>query len=146
MLKELQKELITAMKSKNKMEIICLRNMLGKLKTAQIDKGDQLTENESLGILKSYAKRLKDSIYQYKKGGRNELAKKESFELLFLEKYLPEQLSEEKIRVTINNIIKDSKAQSTQDLGKIMGVAMKQFAGLADGVLVQKIVREELSK
>ena len=81
MLKQLQKELMITMKSGKKAELMCLRNIIGKLKSAQIDKGEVLTEEESSKILKSFAKQLKDSIAQYKKGGRQELAEKEGLEI-----------------------------------------------------------------
>ena len=122
-----------------------LRNIIGKIKAAQIDKGESLTDEESLKILKTAAKQLKESIDQYQKGGRDDLAEKEAFELSLLEKYLPEQLSEEQIRETVKNIVKNTGAGSMQDMGKVMGATMKELAGSADGKIVQKIVQEELS-
>ena len=145
MLKQLQKELISAMKAGEKAKMMGLRNIIGKLKAAKIDKGESLTDEESLKILKYAAKQLKESIDQYQKGGREELAEKEAFELTLLEKYLPEQLSEEIIRETVNNIIKKTGSESMQDMGKVMGAVMKELAGSADGKIVQKIVQEELS-
>lgn len=145
MLDQLQKELILAMKAGEKAKMMGLRNIIGKLKASQIDKGETLTDEESLKILKSATKQLKDSIDQYQKGGREELAEKEAFELSLLEKYLPEQLSEEKIREIVKNIIKNTGAESMQDMGKVMGAVMKESAGNADGKLVQKIVQEELN-
>ena len=145
MLKQLQEELIIAMKAGEKAKMIGLRNIIGKLKASQIDKGEILTAEESLKILKSAAKQLNESIDQYQKGGREELAEKEAFELTLLEKYLPEQLSEEIIRETVKNIVENTGAESIQDMGQVMGAAMKEFAGSADGKLVQKIVQEELS-
>lgn len=122
-----------------------LRNIIGKLKASQIDKGETLTAEESLKILKSAAKQLNESIDQYQKGGREELAEKEAFELTLLEKYLPEQLSEEQIRQKVKNIVKNTGAGSMQDMGKVMGATMQELAGSADGKIVQKIVQEELS-
>ena len=145
MLKQLQEELISAMKAGEKAKMMGLRNIIGKLKAAQIDKGESLNPEESLKILKSAAKQLNESIDQYQKGGREELAEKEKFELTLLEKYLPEQLSEEIIRETVNNIIKKTGSESMQDMGKVMGAVMKKLAGSADGKIVQKIVQEELS-
>jgi|TARA_B100000809_G_scaffold128420_1_gene126529 uncharacterized protein YqeY len=145
MLKQLQEELIIAMKAGEKAKMMGLRNIIGKLKASQIDKGETLTAEESLKILKSAAKQLNESIDQYQKGGREELAEKEAFELTLLEKYLPEQLSEEIIRETVNNIIKKTGSESMQDMGKVMGAVMKELAGSADGKIVQKIVQEELS-
>ena len=145
MLNQLQKELIVAMKAGEKAKMMGLRNIIGKLKAAKIDKGESLTDEESLKILKSAAKQLKEAIDQYQKGGRNDLAEEEAYELSLLEKYLPEQLSEEVIRETVKNIVENTGAESIQNMGQIMDAAMKEFAGSADGKLVQKIVQEELS-
>ena len=145
MLDQLQEELKIAMKAGEKAEMMGLRNIIGKIKAAQIDKGETLTNEESLKILKTAAKQLKESIDQYQKGGRDDLAEKEVFELTLLEKYLPEQLSEEQIRQTVKNIVKNTGSGSMQDMGRVMGTTMQELAGSADGKLVQKIVQEELS-
>jgi len=145
MLNQLQKELVVAMKAGEKAKMMGLRNIIGKLKAAKIDKGESLTNEESLKILKSAAKQLKESIDQYQKGDRDDLAEEEAYELSLLEKYLPEQLSEEIIRETVKNIVENTGAESIQGMGQIMGATMKEFAGSADGKLVQKIVQEELS-
>ena len=145
MLNQLQEELKIALKAGERAKMIGLRNIIGKIKAAQIDKGESLTDEESLKILKTAAKQLKESIDQYQKGGRDDLAEKEAFELSLLEKYLPEQLSEEQIRKTVKNVVKNTGAESMQDMGKVMGETMKELAGSADGKIVQKIVKEELS-
>ena len=145
MLGQLQEELISAMKTGDKPRMTGLRNIIGKLKASQIDKGEELTGDESLKILKSAAKQLKESVEQYQKGGRDDLAEKELFELSLLEKYLPEQISEGKIRDAVKNTIQSSSAESIQDMGRVMGLLMKELAGTADGKLVQQIVLEELS-
>ena len=145
MLDQLQEELKIAMKAGEKVKMMGLRNIIGKIKAAQIDKGETLTDEESLKILKTAAKQLKESLDQYRKGGRDDLAEKEAFELTLLEKYLPEQLSEEHIRQTVKNIVKNTGSGSMQDMGKVMGATMQELAGSADGKIVQKIVQEELS-
>ena len=145
MLDQLQEELKIALKAGEKAKMMGLRNIIGKIKAAQIDKGETLTDEESLKILKTAAKQLKESIDQYQKGGRDDLADKEAFELTLLEKYLPEQLSEEQIRQTVKNIVKNTGAGSMQDMGKVMGATMQELAGSADGKIVQNIVQEELS-
>jgi len=145
MLDQLQEELKIALKAGEKAKMMGLRNIIGKIKAAQIDKGETLTNEESLKILKTAAKQLKESIDQYQKGGRDDLAEKEAFELTLLEKYLPEQLSEEHIRQTVKNIVKNTGAGSMLDMGKVMGATMQELAGSADGKIVQKIVQEELS-
>ena len=145
MLNQLQDELIIAMKAGDKATMIGLRNIIGKLKAFQIDKGESLTKEETIKILKSSAKQLKESIEQYKKGGRDDLAKKELFELSLLDKYLPEQLSEVEIRKIIKETIQAYGAESIQDMGMVMGIGMNKLAESADGKLVQQIVKEELS-
>ena len=145
MLDQLQEELKIALKAGEKAKTMGLRNIIGKIKAAQIDKGETLTDEESLKILKTAAKQLKESLDQYRKGGRDDLAEKEAFELTLLEKYLPEQLSEEQIRQTVKNIVKNTGSGSMQDMGKVMGATMQELAGSADGKIVQKIVQEELS-
>ena len=145
MLGQLQEELISAMKAGDKPKMTGLRNIIGKLKASQIDKGEELTGDESLKILKSAAKQLKESVEQYKKGGRDDLAEKELFELSLLDKYLPEQLSQDEVRTTVKNTIKSTGAESMQEMGKVMGAVMKELAETADGKLVQQIVQEELN-
>ena len=145
MLDQLQEELISAMKAGDKPRMTGLRNIIGKLKASQIDKGEELAGDESLKILKSATKQLKESVEQYKKGGRDDLAEKELFELSLLDKYLPEQLSRDEIRTTVKNTIKSTGAESMQEIGKVMGAVMKEMAETADGKLVQQIVQEELN-
>ena len=145
MLNQLQEELTIAMKTGDKATMTGLRNIIGKLKVSQIDKGEPLTKEEDLKILKSAAKQLRESVEQYKKGGRDDLAKKELFELSLIDKYLPEQLSEGEIRKIVKETIQVSSAESLQNMGQIMGILMQDLAKSADGKLVQQIVREELS-
>ena len=144
MLTQLQDELKIALKAGDKAAMTGLRNIIGKLKASQIDKGDPLTKEENLKILKSTAKQLRESVEQYKKGGREDLAEKELFELSLLDKYLPEQLSEGKIREIVKETIQVSGSESLQNMGQIMKILMQNLAESADGKLVQQIVREEL--
>jgi len=145
MLSLLQEELKVAMKAKDKATLTGLRNIIGKLKAQRIDKGEDLTKEECIQILQSSVKQLKDSIEQYEKGGRDDLAEVEAFELKLIEKYLPEQLSEDDVRTLVRKTIKSTGAQSMQDLGQIMGSIMKHLAGAADGKTVQRIVQSELN-
>jgi len=145
MLNQLHDELIIAMKAGDKIAMTGLRNIIGKLKSFQIDKGEPLTKEDALKILKSATKQLRESVEQYKKGGRDDLAEKELFELSLLDKYLPEQLSEGEIRKIVKETIQASETESMQEMGRVMGMIMKELAESADGRLVQQIVREELS-
>ena len=145
MLSLLQEDLKIAMKAKDKGTLTGLRNIIGKLKAQRIDKGEDLTKQECIQILQSSAKQLRDSIIQYEKGRRVDLAAVEVFELNLIKKYLPELLSEEKIRAIIRKTIESTGSDSIQDMGRIMGAAMKKLAGIADGKMVQKIVQEQLN-
>lgn len=146
MLDKLQEELKTAMKAGEKATMTGLRNIIGKLKAKQIDKGEDLTIDESLKTIKSAAKQLKESIRQYKAGGRDDLVERESVELLLLERFLPEEMSADEIRKTVRDAIQSTAAGGMQDMGKVMGMVMQSLSGSADGKLVQNIVKEELSQ
>ena len=146
MIQEISNDLKNAMKSKDKPKIIGLRNLLGKLKATQIDKGDNLTKDESIKILNSAAKQLKDSIQQYTSAERLDLIEKEKYELSLVQKYLPEPISTEEIKTEILKIINKTNAKSMADMGKIMGLIMNKFSGAVDGSIVQKMVKEELNK
>ena len=100
---------------------------------------------ECFQILQSSAKQLKESITQYKNGGRDDLAEVEIYELELIKKYLPKQLSQDDIRKIVQKTIKSTGADSIREMGSVMGNVMNQFAGSADGKIVQKIVQEELS-
>ena len=145
MINQITEDLKQAMKSQNKPKIIGLRNILGKLKAVQIDKGKELNEKESIKILNSAAKQLKDSIKQYENANRLDLIEKEKYELTLVEKYLPEPISEKEIEDEIIEIINDNNAKSMSDMGKIMGIVMGKFSGSVDGNIVQKIVKDKLS-
>ena len=145
MLSLLQKELVKAMKSKEKETILCLRNIIGKIKSKQIDKGDALGEKECIQILISSAKQLKDSIIQYSDGGRDDLAKIETYELKLIEKYLPKPMTEDELRTIVQKTITLNGATSIKDMGTIIGTIMKDLVGAVDGKIVKNIVKEELS-
>ncbi len=145
MLSLLQEELKVAMRAKDRPTITGLRNLIGKLKTLRIDKGEDLTKQECVNILQSSVKQLKESIRQFEKGGRDDLAEVEKFELELIKKYLPEQLSDNHVRDLVRKTIEITGIESIKNMGLIMGPVMKKLAGAVDGKMVQKIVREELN-
>ena len=144
MLCQLQEELKIFVKNGDRAAATSIRNIIGKLKAAEIDKGSKLNDGESVKILITATKQLRDSIQHYKTGGRKDLEMKESYELSLIEKYLPEQLSEEKIEKIIKDKIKSCNAESIQDMGKVMSLVMKDISGFADGKIVQNIEKREL--
>lgn len=116
-------------------------------KTEEIEKLtelSQLTDEEVIEVISSEVKQRKDSIEQYEKGHRQDLAEPEKKELEILMEYLPEQMSEEEIKKLVKETIAKLGASSPRDTGKVMGALMPQLKGKAEGGLVSKIVQEEL--
>lgn len=145
MIDNIKTQLKDAMISRDKNRIIALRNFLAKLKAKEIEKKESLSKSESLKVLQSMAKQLKDSIDQYNKGGREDLANKESDELEILSEFLPEPLSKEEMSKIIEEVIKDCGASSMKDMGQVIGVAISKMKGKGDGSIVSQLVREKLS-
>ena len=145
MIDNIKAQLKDAMFSKDKTRITALRNFIAKLKAKEIDKKESLSDAESLKVLQSMAKQLKDSIDQYTNGGRTDLADNEKTELDILNEFLPTPLSEEEMSNIIDEAIKTSNASSMQDMGKVMGIAISKMDGRGDGAIVSKMVNEKLS-
>ena len=146
MIKLITDDLKTAMKLKNKPEIIGLRNLLGTLKAKQIDKGSSLNDDECVKILSTAAKQLKDSIKQYSDANRLDLVEKETYELSLVENYLPDPISYDEIKKEILLIIDENNATSMSDMGRVMSITMNKFSSSVDGSIVQGIVKKELNK
>lgn len=145
MLSKFQQDLKTAMKAGEKGRVLALRNIIAKVKARQIDKGEDLKNDEIQKILQSYAKQLKDSINQYTNAGRMDLADNESAELILVENYLPKQLSDDEIKAIVQNAINETGASGIAEMGKVMPVVMKAIAGRGDGKVAQQFVKELLS-
>jgi len=140
-------ELKESLKSGDSLKRDTLRFLSSAIKNVEIEKKKKeegLDDEETLEVVRRAIKQRKDSIEQYEKGGRSDLAEKEKKELEILSVYLPAQMDEEKIREEIKKVISDSGAGSQKDFGKVMGMAMKKLGGQAEGDLVKKIVQEEL--
>jgi uncharacterized protein YqeY len=142
-------EIKTAMKAKDKVRLETLRSIkkviLEKETTVRPSGQDELTEEQELEVLTQLAKQRKDSVEQYQKAGREDLAGQESQELAIIEEYLPKQLSDAEVEAIIDDLIAQTGASSPKDMGKVMGPAMKQLKGRADGSKVQSIVKAKLS-
>ena len=145
MLNTIKSHLKNAMISKDKKRMATLRNILAKLKLKEIEKREQLTDAESLKVLQSISKQLKDSIDQYKKGNRDDLVQKEFEELEILNEFLPEPMNEEELNKIIIDTIQECAASSMKDMGKVMGIVFSKTEGRGDGALISKIVKENLS-
>jgi uncharacterized protein YqeY len=106
---------------------------------------ESLTEEQEMEVLVQLAKQRRDSIAQYRQAGRADLVEQETQELAILEEYLPKQLSDTEIGQIIDDLIRQVGATSARDLGKVMGPAMQQLKGKADGKKVQDMVKAKLS-
>ncbi|MDJ0595151.1 MAG: GatB/YqeY domain-containing protein [Pleurocapsa sp. MO_226.B13] len=146
---QIGEDIKTAMKSKDKVRLQTVRGIKKAILEKEVElrpKGQEsLSEEQEIELLSQQAKQRRDSIEQFKNAGRDDLAEKETQELAIIETYLPEQISDRELESIIDEIIATSGATSVKDLGKVMGPAMKQLKGKADGKKIQTLVRSKLS-
>ena len=133
------------MLDKNDLVRDTIRMFLAEVQRFEIDNKEEADDAKALQIINKMIKQRKDSISQFKSGGREDLADKEQEEVNILSKYKPEQLSEEEVTTKVKDAIQDSGASSMQDIGKVMGVLKSSLAGSADMGMVSKIVKDKLS-
>ena len=141
---QIENDLKNSMKSGDNIIRGVLRMLFSDIKNVEINERKEINDEKIIEIIKKNIKSRKDSIEQYTKGNREDLANQEKNELEILEKYMPEQMSEDEVRKIVVNIISKSEAVSASDFGKIMGAVMKEIGNKADGNLVGGIVKEEL--
>jgi len=146
LLKRIDEDLIKALKNHEGDKVTLFRGLKSDIKYKQIDKGEELTDDEVSAVLTSNAKQRRDSIEQFKAGGRQDLVDKETAELEVIKNYLPKQLSEDKLREIIGQAIEKTGADSPSKMGLIMKEVMPEVKGKADGKIVNKIAAEMLSK
>ena len=143
---KLLEDIKQAMKNGEKEVTETLRTLRAQLKDEKIKKGAELDLSEEEQVLTSAAKKRKEAIELFKQGGRDDLVKTEKFQLELIEKYLPEQLTEEDIENIVSETVSNLEVSNINDLGRVMGAVMPKEKGKADGKLVQQKVREALSK
>ena len=145
---QIEAELKSALKSGEKEKTGVLRFLISAIKNHQIEikaKGEEyLKDEEIIAVLRRQVKQRKDSISEYEKGGRADLAEKEKKELVILENYLPAGAGEEKIREIVKAKIAELGITDKSGFGKLMGAVMAELKGQADGDAVKKVVEEEL--
>ena len=122
-----------------------IRMFLSEVQRFEIDNKEDVDDAKALQIINKMIKQRNDSISQFKDGGRDDLVEKEQKEVDILSKYKPQQLSEEEITSKVIEAIKESGADSMQDIGKVMGLLKSSLAGSADMGIVSKIVKEQLA-
>jgi uncharacterized protein len=150
---KIQKDMTDAMKAREEQRLSCLRMVRSAIKNKEIDKRAPLDDKECLAILSTLIKQRKDSIDQFTKGGRKDLADKEAAEIGIIESYMPKAAGEEEITSTVRATLEEMAASGTPPAMKDMGTAMKnvmaKFAASGtrvDGKAVSDAVKRELSK
>jgi len=142
-----QKDIVTAMKSKDELRLSVLRMIKSALQLKEVDKKRPLDEPESIQLLQTLAKQRKESIDQFAKGGRQDLVDKETSELKVLESYLPAGASAEEMNAAITKAITDTGATSVKQMGGVVKAAKDALTGKAvDGKVLSDLVRDRLSK
>jgi len=143
---KISRDIKTAMKEKAVLRLSTLRLVLAEFQKKEKEKGVTLTAESAVQILQSMVRKRKESIEQYRKAEREELAQKEEQEIVILQEYLPEQLSEDEIRTQVLQVISELGADGPSAMGKVMGILVKKLSGTADGGTISRIVKEELQK
>lgn len=137
---QIRADLTEAMKARDSERTSTLRMIQSALKNEQIDKKGELSDEDVLTVLRRAVKQRHDSIEQYEKGNRKDLADKERSELVILEKYLPQQMSDADAERVVQELITSTGATSKKDSGKVMKELMAKYRGVIDGKKAQEIL------
>ena len=143
--KEVMEQMKAAMKSKDKVALESLRALKSAFLLANTSGGGELSASDELKIVQKLVKQRKDSAAIYTEQGRNDLSDPELAQAKVLEQFLPQQMTEAELKVAIGEIVEQTGSSSMRDMGKVMGIASKQFGGKADGKTISVIVKELLS-
>ena len=141
----IQEDVKAAMKAKDKARLGVLRLITAAIKQKEVDDRTELNDDQVIAVLEKMVKQRKDSIAQYEKAGRTELAEQEAFEIGIIQEYLPEPLSEAAIDALITEAIKATGAAGMKDMGKVMGWLKPRLAGRADMGQVSQTIKQRLS-
>ena len=142
----INKDYVQAMKARETDKSAALNYLRAMIKQVKVDKRlDQVADEEVLSVIKKQIKQRQDSIEQFEKGGRPELAEKERSEITIMKVYLPQELPLEQIKALITEAIRETGASSAKDMGTVMKLAREKVAGRADGKILSELVKETLS-
>lgn len=144
---QIQKDIMASMKAHDQIRLNAVRSIKSAILLAKTSEGakENLEDADVIKLIMKLAKQRKESAEQYKTAGRPELAGNELAEAAVLEEYLPKQLGEEELEARLKEIITALGASSPADMGKVMGAATKQLAGLADGRAISALVKKLLA-
>ncbi|MHB0976269.1 MAG: GatB/YqeY domain-containing protein [Candidatus Aquicultorales bacterium] len=137
---QLSNDMKAAMRSGDKLRLSTIRLLISEIKNAEIAKGEGLADEEVVELVQRQVKRRREAVEQYEKGGRAELAEKETSEAKILESYLPSQLGDEELEEIVKAAIRETGASSKKEMGKVMGAVMPKVKGKAEGTRVSKTV------
>lgn len=146
LLTTLNEDMKQAMRAKDKETLQVIRMLKASIQNEQIKKGQDLNDEEELTVLSREMKQRRDSLAEFEKADRTDLADKVKKEIVIVENYLPAQLSEEEIRAIVTEAVAKTGATSPKEFGKVMGAVMPKVKGKADGNQVNAIVKELLNK
>ncbi|MGV3529945.1 MAG: GatB/YqeY domain-containing protein [Flavisolibacter sp.] len=140
-------EMKEAMKTKNEAALRSLRAIKSEIIKAKTEPGagGELAPEKEIPMLQKIVKQRKDSLQIYEEQNREDLAQKEREEIAVIERFLPQQMSEEELRAALQEIIAETGASSPADMGKVMGAATKKLAGRADGKTISTLVKQMLA-
>ena len=141
----IQDDMKRAMKAGEKPRLGVIRLLLAAIKQKEVDERIELNDEQILVILDKMVKQRRDSIEQFQKAGRNDLADQESFEITILQEYLPAALSNDEIVAMINEAIAKSGSESMKDMGKVMGILKPKMQGRADMGAVSGLIKQQLN-
>ncbi len=143
---QVQKDMVDAMRKREELRLSTLRMMKAALQNKQIEKRGELEEKEELQVFSTMIKQRRDSIEQFEKGNRPELARKEAEEIVIIEAYMPKAVGEEDIADAVRSTIAEMGTPTMKDMGTVMKNVMAKFAGArVDGKLVSETVKKELA-
>ena len=146
---KINKDITDAMRARDEHRITTLRMMKSGIRNREIDKRSPVDDQETIQILSTMIKQRRDSIDQFTKGGRPELAAKEAAEIKMIEDYMPKAAGEEEVTATVRATIAEMGSPTMKEMGQVMKNAMARFAEAGmrvDGKVVNEVVRKELSK
>ncbi len=143
---QVQKDMVDAMRKKEELRLSTLRMMKAALQNKAIDKRAPLDEKEELQVFSTMIKQRKDSIEQFEKGNRPELARKEADEIVIIEAYMPKSVGEDEIAAAVKATIAEMGSPTMKDMGTVMKNVMAKFAGArVDGKVVSEMVKKQLA-
>ncbi len=145
-LQVLRKDMIKESKKGDVDKVNILKLAIASIKNAEIAKGEELSDEEILKLLRKEESKIRDSIEQFSKMGRQDLVDRESKQLQVISSYLPVLMSREEIERVVLRTIADVRAEGLRSMGVVMGAVMKELNGKADGNTVKEIVEKSLSK